>query len=40
MPCINIESLTNIKESFEYGDKIGSGKFGLVYKVVSKETGA
>ena len=39
MSSISIESLSVLSSDYEYCDKIGSGKFGSVYKVVYKETG-
>jgi len=39
MSSICIESLSVLSSDYEYCDKIGSGKFGSVYKVIYKETG-
>ena len=39
MPSMIIESLSTLSDEFEYCEKLGSGKFGCVYKVIFKETG-
>ena len=39
MPKFNIESLEILNDEFEYCEKLGNGKFGMVYRVVCKSTG-
>ena len=36
---LNVESLSILYEDYEYSEKLGSGKFGSVYKVIDKQTG-
>ena len=39
MPKFDIESLEILNDEFEYCEKLGNGKFGMVYRVVCKSTG-
>jgi len=39
MPKFNIESLEILNDEFEYCEKLGNGKFGMVYRVICKSTG-
>lgn len=40
MTSINFERLEILKEEFDYCEKLGSGKFGSVFRVICKTTGA
>ena len=39
MPGVNIENIVDLKDCFDYDEKIGSGKFGSVFKVYDKSSG-
>ena len=39
MTSISFERLELLKEEYEYYEKLGSGKFGSVYKVICRTTG-
>ena len=39
MTSISFERLELLKEEYEYYEKVGSGKFGSVYRVICKTTG-
>ena len=39
MTSISFERLELLKEEYEYFEKVGSGKFGSVYRVICKTTG-
>ena len=39
MPGVNIENIAGLKNCFDYDEKIGSGKFGSVFKVYDKSSG-
>ena len=39
MTSINFERLEILKEEFDYCEKLGSGKFGSVFRVICKTTG-